>query len=109
MHRADKLFMAGDGEAVGHAGDIVGDAALAGDFTLPALPAAWKTGRIVEIILRQAGDHALRLLADRRQRCAVVKAFIKEGLELALFDGEPTREADQRRTEAADVVDGLDP
>ena len=109
--------MAGDGETVGHPGDIIGDAAQAGDLARAALPAGGQMRGMVAVALREVADDALRLDADRGQRGAIIemrvevalqRAFV--GLDLASWpslEAQVAAIADDIASDNHDIDDGL--
>ena len=61
--RSDQLLVAGDGEAVGHAGDEVADAAQAVGFVAFPCPALGEQSGVVAIGGGEVGDDAMRFFA----------------------------------------------
>ena len=76
IDRADQFLVAGNGEAVGHPGEIVADAARQRFLALAALPAGWKRCGIGAVMSCQIGNDPLRLEPDRAKRAAIVEMLV---------------------------------
>ena len=74
----------GDGETVGHAGDIVGDRARQIAVLRPCRPFGRHQGRLGEIGLEQAPHDRVRPIADLAHLRMAVHAGEKKGLDVAV-------------------------
>src|SRR5688572_14720150 len=96
-----------NGEAVGHPGDIVTDAAQARRLAVPSPPPVRERIGSLAIIFGQIADDPLRLQSDRPQLSAVVQLAIEVALEGPLLRLQRLGKADQRPPGGANLIDRL--
>src|SRR5204863_429578 len=96
VHPPDQLLVAGDGKAVGHAGDEVADRAQLLPLVTAALPPLRQEAGIGAIGGGKARDDALGFDPHRLELLEVVEPLVQEALELALLDRERVRKTGER-------------
>ena len=99
--------MSGNGEAVGHAGDIVADGPEFCFLSFAPLPVDRKSIRIGPVISRKISHDPLGLDPDRPQRVTVVEMDIEVAFQSPFLGLYGVRESDQLHAGGADVIDRL--
>ena len=98
----------GDGETVGHAGDIVGDRARQIAVLRPGRPFGRHQGRLGEIGLEQAPHDRIRPIADLAHLGMAVHAGEEKGLDVAVRRLDRGRMPDQGAAGARDRLRARD-